>query len=428
MASSRYTRLAWLTAAVPLLPAMAHAAGANGYFIQTTFLLILLISLADWCGLLFERLGLPEMLGEISAGILLGNLHLMNIQFDVAEQLRSSDFMQYSSELAMVLLLFLVGLNTNMGSLLKVGRNAVLVALTGVALPLAMGLAVATLIAGYSGLQGWFIGAMLAATSVGITARYLEEKDLLGSPSAQVILGAAVIDDVLGILLLAVLASVAAKGGVSSADLLVIVAKALGFFMGAVIVARTLLPRIVNLTSLSKHSSFWTGFSLCLALIGAQLAALAGLAPLIGAFVAGLLLDDVHFVVKDGLTKHHLEDLLRPIADIMLTIFFVGIGSQVQLETLLHPGTQVLVLALFLVAVVSKGVAGMVARGRQYDRLGIGIGMIPRGEVGLVFASFAFTHHIFDGDTFSALVLVVLLTTMAGPLLLKPRLNSFVRN
>jgi Kef-type K+ transport system membrane component KefB len=266
---------------------------------------------------------------------------------------------------------------------------------------------------------------MLAATSVGITARILDENGLLKTRSAEVILGAAVIDDVLGIMLLAVLASVVVTGEVAPLDLVWIIAKALLFFAGALLIGQKLMPGVVHIVSLNKHSSVWTGFALCLALSFAQLAAFAGLAPLIGAFVAGLLLDDVDFHVGDALQKHTLEELVKPISDIMITIFFVGIGAQVQLEILLDPQILLIIGTLTLVAVVSKGAAGFVVAGRGYDRLGIGYGMIPRGEVGLVFAAFAFTHGVFGGETYSAVIMVVLLTTLVGPILLKPRLAYF---
>ena len=414
-----------MIALAALLPALAHASGADDTFTRTTLLLILMITLADVCCFLFERMGMAEILGEIYAGILLGNLALVGIDYPVGELLRTSEFMQYSSELALVLLLFLVGLESDMSSLLRVGRNAAAVAFGGVVMPIALGIGAAALLGFADGLQGWFVGAMLAATSVGITAKVLGESDLVQTPSAEVILGAAVIDDVLGIMLLAVLASVASTGDFSGGDLAWIILKALLFFVAAVFIGQKLMPGAVQVVSLTKHSSFWTGFALCLALAFAQLAAFAGLAPLIGAFVAGLLLDDVFFRVGETLDKHRLEELVKPISDIMITIFFVGIGAQVKLDTLASPEVLLIIVTLTVVAVVSKAAAGFFARGKEYDRLGIGFGMIPRGEVGLVFAAYALSHGVFCCETYSALVMVVLLTTLVGPILLKPRLAHF---
>lgn len=422
---TRGKRILLLLTASALLPSLAWANGVSETFIRTSFILILMITLADAVGFLFERLGLPELVGEICAGVLLGNLALLGIDFNFTQLLRESEFMTYSSELALVLLLFLVGLESDMRGLLRVGRNATGVAIVGVILPLFLGLGASSLLGIGEGLTGWFIGAALAATSVGITARLLEAQGLLGSPSAEVILGAAVIDDILGILLLAVLASVAANGDFAASDLFVIIGEAVAFFVVAVFVGQRLMPEMVHLVAVTKHASIWTGFAFCLALAFANLAALAGLAPLIGAFIAGLLLDDVHFRVGATLQKHTFEELIRPISDILISIFFVGIGAQVQLQALANLHILTVIVVLTLVAVVSKAVAGYLARGDAFDQRGIGYGMIPRGEVGLVFAAFGLSQGVLCGDTYTAVVLVVLLTTIFGPALLKRRLARF---
>jgi Na+:H+ antiporter len=422
---SRPKRIAVLMLAAFLTPALAMASGVSDTFTQNSLLLILMITLADICGFLFERIGMADILGQIYAGILLGNLALLGIDFDLGNLLRNSEFMVYSSELALVLLLFLVGLESDMRALLRVGSDALAVAATGVVLPIGLALAAGTLLGYGVGLQGWFIGAMLAATSVGITARMLGENHLVNTPSARVILGAAVIDDVLGILLLAVLASVVVTGSVTAAELVWIVAKALLFFAGALLIGQKLMPGAVHMIALNKHSSVWTGFALCLALGFAQMAHFAGLAPLIGAFMAGLVMDDVDFRVGDALQKHRLEELVQPITDIMMTIFFVSIGAQVQLQALLDPQLLLIIAVVTALAVLSKGAAGFAVRGQGFDRLGIGYGMIPRGEVGLVFAAFAYSQQVFNADMYSAMVIVVLLSTMVGPILLKPRLARF---
>ena len=421
----RRQRLPWLLLALLLLPSLAYANGASETFTRTTTLLILFLTLADICGLIAERLGVTELVGEITAGIILGNLGLLGVGFDVGELLRTSEFMEYAAELGIVLLLFIVGLESDMRGLMKVGPNAAGVAVVGVVLPVLLGVGAGAALGFAEGLQGWFVGAMLAATSVGITAKMLEEDHVVSTPSALVILGAAVIDDVLGILLLAVLASIVTTGGVSPLGVAVIVLKAGLFFVAAVFLAHRVLPAAVSFAALSKHSSIWAGLALSFALIMAQLAAFAGLAPLIGAFLAGLLLDDMYFVVGGHEAKHRVEEMLKPMTDILLSIFFVGIGCQVQLEVLANPPALLAVAVLFVLAVASKGLAGLAVRGKGFDRLGIGLGMVPRGEVGLVFAAFALSHQVFSAELFSALVFVVLLTTIAGPLLLSTRLARF---
>lgn len=424
---TRGKRIAFLLLAALLLPSLAWANGASESFSRTTLLLILMITAADACGFMFERLGMPELLGEIYAGIVLGNLALVGIDFQFAELLRNSEFMTYAAELALVLLLFLVGLESDMRDMLRVGANAASVATVGVVLPVLLGLGTTVALGLGNGIQGWFIGATLAATSVGISAKLLAERGVIKTPSAEVILGAAVIDDVLGILLLAVLASVVVSGDIVALDLVWIVVKALLFFAGALLIGQKLMPEMVHMVSLTKHASIWTGFAFCLALGFAELASQAGLAPLIGAFVAGLLLDDVDFRVGDTLQKHTLEELIRPISDIMISIFFVGIGALVQLNELANPQSLLLIVVLTAVAIFSKGAAGFFVAGKRFDRAGIGFGMIPRGEVGLVFASFAFANGVFTTGTYSALVMVVLLTTLVGPIMLEKRVRYFAR-
>ena len=302
----------------------------------------------------------------------------------------------------------MVGLESNMRDLVRVGPNAARVAVVGVVLPVLLGLGTWQLLGLGGGIEGWFVGAMLAATSVGITARVLGTARLITTPSAKVILGAAIIDDVLGVMLLAVLASVLATGSFSALGLVGIVLKAVAFFLVTLVVGQRMLPHLVRITSLNSSSSFWTGFALCMALTSAQLASFAGLAPLIGAFVAGLLLDDVHFVVGKDLQKKRVEELLQPITNIMLTIFFVGIGALVQLDTLVDPDSLMIIGSLLVVAIVAKAASGY-----------------TRGEVGVAFASFAYGHEVFCCHTYSALVMVILLTTLAGPILLKSRLVHF---
>ena len=411
--------------AAMLLASSALSESGSENFSHTTLLLIVLITLADWCGLLFERLGLPELVGEIFAGILLGNLALASIDFDIAAQLRNSGFMQYASQLAVVLLLFLVGLQVNSRELLKVGSSSLKVALAGVVLPLLLGVAASRWLGIGGDFGSWFIGAMLTATSVGISARQLGDNHLVKTTSARVILGAAVIDDILGIILLAVLASIAIGGTFSAPLLTVLAGKVMLFFLVAFLVSRFAMPTLVHMTSLSKHSSFWVGSALCFVLISAELASWAGLAPLIGGFVAGLVLNDTDFAIGEERTVHRVEEMLKPMTDILLTIFFVGIGTQVDLAALASVPAITAVSVLLMVAIVSKVAAGFSLRDDQVDQLGIGFAMTPRGEVGLIFAAFAFDRLVFDAQTYSILIMVILLTTIIGPLLLQPRLRYF---
>lgn len=408
-----------------LSPSLGVASGSNQVFETNTLLLVVLLLSAKWLGFLCSKFGIPELVGEIFAGIALGNLALLGIDYPVTETLLHSGFMQYGSELAVILLLFLVGLESNLKELMKVGINATVVAFLGVVFPVFLGAWMAPALGIATGLSAWFVGATLAATSVGITAKVLKEKNVLKAKSSQVILAAAVIDDVLGILLLAILAGILADGAVSVMSLGMITLKTVLFFVGSFIFAQIAFPRVIRITSVSENSGFWAGSALAIALLFAQVSAWAGLAPIIGAFVGGLLLDDVHFVTGHKIQKHNFEHLLMPVMDVLLPIFFVSIGAQVNLTAFTDFGTILAVVLVLIMAIFSKGIAGIFIRGEGFDKIGIGLGMIPRGEVGLIFAAFAIGHHVFTEKSYSILVLVVLLTTVLGPILLKPRLAKF---
>lgn len=411
-----------------LVPVVAYASGGSATFEQNTLFLVVTLTLAKWIGFMCKKVGIPELVGELGAGLVLGNLGLFGWHVEFTHNFLSSEFIKYAADLGVVLLLFLVGLESNLTQLLKVGKNAFVVAAVGVILPVIGGYFYSSAVGLGVGVAAWFVGATLAATSVGITAKVLGDRKLLMAPSSQVILGAAVIDDIMGILLLTVLAGVAMGGEVSFIDLGVILLKAGGFFVGSYFAGRLLFPRMIRLTGKNDSKSFWVAFSLILALVFAQVAAMAGMAPIIGAFFAGLLLEDVHFEVGHKLQKDTIEHLLSPIAEILLPIFFVAIGAQVDLSVLGDMHVLMVVLGLLVIAVISKTATGALVKGPQFDRWGIGLGMVPRGEVGLIFASYALQHKVFTASAYSVLVLVVLFSTILGPMLLKYRLDYFEKS
>lgn len=408
-----------------LLPQTAFAASSE-IFGETTLLLMIVLVFAKVVGILFSKFGVPELVGELLAGVVLGNLALVGINFDLATQIHNNFFMQYAAELGVVILLFLVGLESTVHDLLKVGWNSFNVATVGVVLPVLLGVGTAISLGTADGIGAWFIGATLAATSVGITAKILGDAHLIKAPSSQVILGAAVIDDVLGILLLAVLAGVVTSGVVEFGSILKISISALLFFAGCFVFRATVMPVAMKISTLNTSAGFWTAASIATTLAFAQIASFVGLAPIIGAFMAGLILEEVHFAnAKGKMSVHNLIELLRPIMDFLLPIFFVSIGAQVKLDVLANPTNLLAILLLSFVAVAGKILAGLVVKGKGFDRLGIGIGMIPRGEVGLIFAAYALSHNVLSSGAYSVLVFVVLFSTILGPVLLKPRLKQF---
>jgi Kef-type K+ transport system membrane component KefB len=274
-------------------------------------------------------------------------------------------------------------------------------------------------------IEGLLFGATFAATSVGITARIFSEAQKLKTPSAQVVLGAAVVDDVIGLIMLAVIADLAGTGSFNALSLIWLLVKVGLFFVGAVFFGQFVLPQVLRGYKWVRQPGIVTVSAAVLALFFADLAHLVHLAPLVGAFTAGLLLDEVKFRYAEELKIHNIEDAVRPLMDFLLPIFFVSIGAQVKLATLGNPSNIFIIVIMLIIAIAGKALCGLACRGPNLDKWGIGLGMIPRGEVGLIFAQMGRTTGIISEESYSILVFVVLLTTVAGPMLLKLRIDKF---
>jgi Kef-type K+ transport system membrane component KefB len=272
-----------------------------------------------------------------------------------------------------------------------------------------------------------FLGAMLTATSVGITARVLQDLGRSQSAEARVILGAAVIDDVLGLVILAVVGGVIAaadRGGVlSQSDVGLILGKAVAFLFGALALGVYLSPKVFGVASRlsGKGVLLITALVFCFTL--SYLAALIGLAPIVGAYAAGLILEDVHFRDFVNRGEQQLEHLVHPISAFLVPVFFVIMGMRVDLAAFARVEVLGLAALLTVAAIVGKQACSLAALG-PLDRLSIGIGMIPRGEVGLIFANIGLGlsiagQPIVDQDIYSAVVIMVIVTTMVTPPALK---------
>ena len=369
----------------------------------------------------------PAVLGELIAGIVLGNLSFGGVSpFD---GLARNETIEVIAGIGALILLFEVGIESTVGQMLKVGLTSLLVACLGVALPFALGLAVsAWLLPGSSAYVHAFIGATLTATSVGITARVLQDLNASRTPEARIILGAAVIDDVLGLVILGAVsgAIVAAAQGAPFSALSVarITVAALGFLIGALTIGVFAAPRLFAVASLLQGRGVLLTVSLSLCFALAWAASAIGLAPIVGAFAAGLVLEDVHF--KDFVSRgeRSLEELIRPISDTLVPIFFVLMGLRTDLGAFTSGGSLELAAALTVVAIIGKQACSLGVTMPGVNRLAVGIGMIPRGEVGLIFASVG-AGLTLDGvqvigpSTFSAVVLMVIVTTLVTPPALK---------
>ena len=408
-----------------MLPALAAAAAGHGEESLILGALAFVLVGAKLAGAVVERLGQPAVLGELVFGILLGNLALAG--GPSLAPLQASETFKVLAELGAILLLFEVGLESTPREMLAVGVPATVVALVGVAAPMLLGFGAGyLLLPGESWLVHAFLGAMLAATSVGITARVLQDAGAIRAPAARLILGAAVIDDVLGLVVLAIIAGVieaAARGEtLAVSGIVAIVAKALAFLVGALVIGSYLSPRLfkgaLELRARGVVLALALGF--CFGL--AWLAGTSGLAPIVGAFAAGLVLEDVHLEEHQRRGEDPLHGSLRALSGLLVPVFFVRMGMQVDLGSFLRPGVIGFALVLTLAAMVGKWACGLVTP-RGISRITVGVGMMPRGEVGLIFAGIGAAlsidgHPVVAPDTYAAAVFMVVATTVATPPLL----------
>ena len=424
-------RKSWL----PLLmlvgtPSVAYASADDPVVPVLIGLVVLFVS-AKLGGFLAVRLHQPAVLGELVAGMLVGNLTLFG--YSGAEFITTDGVFAILASIGVVLLLFEVGLESSMGELMKVGVSATIVAIVGVVAPFVLGYAVsAYFLPDRSIYVHSFVGATLCATSVGITARVLKDLGKIHLAESKIILGAAVIDDVLGLIILAVVSGVivSANAGatdVSYAQFAWIAVKAIGFLAVALVVGAKVAPMLFQFGARLRVEGMLLALSVTFCFLLSYLAALAGLAPIVGAFAAGLIIDGTGFARYFGNNEPSIEDLLHPLSKFFVPIFFVHMGMQVDLMTFADSSVIMLGLTLSVMAIIGKqacgyGVFGPKAKG--LSKLVIGLGMIPRGEVGLIFAAIGAGlvlngQPVVDKGLYSAIVLMVMITTMMTPPALK---------
>ena len=425
-----FIALAW-----NLIPTLAHAAsdphGLDVKPVLAAFVLILVG--ARLGGALFERLSLPPVLGELMVGVALGNLRLVGVH--ALDGLAADPTLRVIAELGVLFLLFDVGLESDFASMLQVGSSSLLVAVLGVIAPMVLGyLVTRAFFPDHSGLADWFVGATLCATSVGITARVLNDLGRTRSKVGRIILGAAVIDDVLGLVVLAVVVGVigAADRGVAfdAGSVGIIVGKAVLFLGAAVAVGRWLSKRVFAFAARMHGEGLLLTGAIAMCFGFAWLAGVAGLAPIVGAFSAGLVMEDVHFRDLVERDPHHsnVRTLLHPLTTFMVPVFFVIMGMGVDLSVFGKASVLGFAAVLTVAAIAGKQVCSLGVLERGVDRLAVGLGMIPRGEVGLIFASIGVALHIggervIDDEVYSAVVAMVALTTLLTPPLLMWRLR-----
>jgi Kef-type K+ transport system membrane component KefB len=449
-----------------LLARPAFAAGADGDPVAPVLLSLVVISaVAVLGGRLMGRLGQPAVLGELLAGVLVGNFlfwigeptftllregaTLQNIinhsltegtsLADSASQLLPPtehtgklvallsrpeapewisifQFIDLLSRIAVIVLLFLVGLHLSVREMRKVGVPSLLVAVVGIVLPFLLGYFVTGwVVPDAADAKRIFIGAILTATSVGITARVFKDLNQAHRTEAVIILGAAVIDDVLGLIILAVVSGLVTTGTISLLASMQITFKAVFFLAAAIGIGVWISPRIVRRLARLEFPQVKLLFGLGFAFVLSWAASEFGLAAIVGAFAAGLVLEELFLNEIKG---ESLGEMLSPIESLIVPVFFVLMGVQVKLEAFLNWQAVGIALALSVAAIVGKVAAGYVCK-KPLDRLSIGIGMMPRGEVGLIFAGIGKGLNVVSDGVFSAVIIMVMITTLLTPPLLK---------
>lgn len=400
----------------------------HGVAAHTWLALAAMILAAKLGGEAALRLRQPAVLGELAMGVLLGNLPFSGIG-----AVAHGPELAFAAELGVLLLLFQVGLESSVREMARVAPRAGAVAVLGVVFPSVLGVGASRLLLPDASTSVHiFIGATMCATSVGITASVLKDVGALGSEEARIILGAAVIDDVLGLIVLAVVSAVAMTGGMPELALVArISATAIAFVVGAIAIGMWSFRRVYRFAAVLRSPYVLGAVSIAACLFVAGTSAASGLAAIVGAYAAGLLLDDV--TVKpfsDDKTTgvHKVEDFVAPIVAVFAPVFFVRTGMNVKLSGL-DGSTVLLAVVLALTAIAGKLGSGLGVRGKDTDRLTIGLGMMPRGEVGLIFADAGARiapggTPLFSPGIYAALVAAVFVTTLVAPPALAMRIRA----
>jgi Kef-type K+ transport system membrane component KefB len=389
-----------------------HDASITSFFLMLAAVLVS----AKLLGELAERMGQPAVLGELIAGILLGS----SVLGVVPTEGSGAGISHLLAEFGVVLLLFEIGLETDLREMFRVGPASLAVALVGVVLPFALGFVYwayvphpASASAADLTTTAIFVGATLTATSVGITARVLSDLHRMHTVEARIIIGAAVIDDVLGLVILSVVSGLAAGATPGVVGVLRTLGVAIGFLIVAVLVGRFVAPRLFDLVVRMRVRYVLLVFAVAFAVALSAVAALAGSALIIGAFAAGLILSGTN-------QFDTIEREVKPVVSIFAPIFFVSVGASVNLR-LLDPtqsgsgGILAIAGTLTLMAVIGKLGAGWAAPWVPFRRLVVGVGMVPRGEVGLIFADIGRRAGILNEAVFGAILLMVMATTFVAP-------------
>jgi Kef-type K+ transport system membrane component KefB len=351
-------------------------------------------------GALARRIGQPAVLGELVAGILLGGSVLGVLD-------PSEPVLKTLAELGVLILLFEVGLETDLKALQRVGAAALTVGTAGIVLPFAGGYAVA-LAFGASTITALVVAAAMTATSIGISARVLGDLGRLKTDEGQIVLGAAVFDDVMGLVILAVVGGIAAGAGLTAVGVATTAAVAIGFVVGAVAIGAFIARPLMAAVARVPVAGTVGVTALVFVFVTAAIAAKVGSAMIIGAFAAGLVLHGTP-------QRHEIEKWVTSIGHVFVPVFFAMVGAEVDLRAMMSPSALGLGAALIVVAVAGKVIAGFAPVWFKGRKLLVGVAMVPRGEVGLIFAQMGVAAGVLGGAEFGAVIAMVVATTFVTP-------------
>lgn len=435
----------WMST-IPFCPLLANAPNAeeSPLILAGVLLSLVVIYLAAKVGgELCARVNLPSVLGELVGGVVVGvsalNLLVfpdgnpettsllvrllestagLNLESAPSIFQAESEVISVLAEIGVIILLFEIGLESDLKELLRVGPQAATVAVVGVVAPFAAGTAGLILLFGVPTIPAVFAGAALTATSIGITAKVLAEIQRLSSREGQIIIGAAVLDDVLGIIVLAVVASLAKTGEIVVSNVIYLILGAGVFLIGSILLGRLLSPYFVALVNRLRTRGQLLLSAMIFTFVLAYIGAAIQLEAILGAFAAGLILAETE-------KREELAEQVVPVADMMVPIFFVTVGARTDVSVLnpfVPENREGLIIATFLVivAIIGKVVTGLAVFGQPgVNRLAIGVGMIPRGEVGLVFVGVGSATGVLSKPLEAAIIVMVILTTFLAPALLR---------
>ena len=382
---------------------------------QILFLLLLIFASAKFLGEVFERFKQSAVIGEILAGVILGPVLKLTGAYELFPALNligTSEIFQVLAEIGVIILLFNVGLHTKVEEIMQVGKNSLVVAFLGVVFPFIFGY-LYTLIIDHTTVEAMFIGAAMVATSVGITARVFADLGIVETRAARIILGAAVIDDVIGLVVLAVVTGLG-KGALSLVKIGLITFEALGFIIFLIIIGRRIIHRMVPRVAgfRTKDAVFSLAILFCLLL--SAVASYIDLAAIVGAFLAGMILSELNLEFNLSVKTESLYNFLVP-------FFFVILGTWVDLSIFNHPFLLWSALIITLFAILGKllgcGLGALNLGGRE--ALVVGFGMVPRGEVGMIIASIGLSMGAITSDLYTVIIFMVMATTLMTPPILR---------